>query len=480
MNKVLEKIYECGPIPLQNFLIGSYGRKIRRQRFIEQYREMTDFLEKSQWFTPDELREYQNERLRIVIEAAYANVPYYRRVMDERGLKPSDIRTAADLPKLPHLTKEIVRKNFVELRSRAISHDELVEGHTSGTTGSPFAVLWDQSVSIAHNVFLWRGRRWAGFDFGDRYASLLGRTIVPLRQRRPPFWRINKPWNQFLFSSFHLRREWLPYYVEALRKFDVKAIEAYPSTIYILARYLEETGGELPLNCIVTSSETLLPIQRELIERRFQCKVFDAYSQAERVMFSAECDQHAGHHLHSEFGITEIVDENCSPVPEGGCGIVLATGFWNMGMPLIRFRLGDVSGYETSTCPCGRGLPLLLPVTTKAEDIVITPDGRFITASGLTHPFKPLHGVESSQIIQERLDHLVIKIVKRSDYSDHESELLLEAMQRRLGPEMNIAIDFVDEIPRTANGKYRWVISKVPLKFGNIQTQNLYTHISEK
>lgn len=398
--------------------------------------------------------------------------------MNERGLRPDDICTVEDLPKLPRLTKDIVRRNFADLQSRAVPRKDLVEGHTSGTTGSPFAILWDKSVSIANNAFLWRGRRWAGIRFGDKYASLLGRTIVPLRQRRPPFWRFNKAWNQLLLSSFHLRREWLPYYIEALQAHGVKAIEAYPSTIYVLARHLEEQGATLPLQCVLTSSETLLPLQRELIERQFQCRVYDAYSQAERSMFSAECDRHEGHHLHSEFGIAEIVDDDSAPVPRGSCGMVLATGLWNFGMPLFRYEVGDVSGYQEGACSCGRGLPLLQPVTTKAEDIVVTPDGRFVTASGLTHPFKPLHGIECSQIIQEETAQLLIRIVRCPDYDDRESEILIREMQRRVGPDMRIRLEFVEEIPRTANGKYRWVISKLPLRFGEMETRNLYTHMN--
>ncbi len=102
-------------------------------------------------------------------------------------------------------------------------------------------------------------------------------------------------------------------------------------------------------------------------------------------------------------------------------------------------------------------------VTTKAEDIVTTPDGRYISSSILTHPFKPMHNVAESQIIQEDREHLVIKLITLPSYSEKDTQYLMDEFRKRLGDDMKIKIEFVDSIPRTASGKFRWVISKVPL-----------------
>jgi len=465
-------LYEQSPVFVQNTLVSLEGWRLWRQRFGTRFDEMMAFFEQSQWWPPKQLEEWQNERLRTLISHAYESVPYYQQLMRQRRLTPDDIRRVADLYKLPVLTKETVRTRFKSLIS--VRHGKLVEGHSSGTTGSPISVLWDENAIVAHNAALWRHRRWAGFRLGRPYASLLGRVVVPIKQRTPPFWRHNRPWNQLFLSSFHLEEEFLPSYFDAMRDYGVEALQAYPSTVFILARYLEQLGRTFPLQHIFTSSEPLLDMQRQVIQDRFGCQVYDCYGLAERCMYAGECPMHQGHHLYMEYGITEIVDDRDQPVGDGCYGRIVATGLHNFGMPLIRYEVGDISAYKTVCCACGRGLPLLEAVTTKAEDIVVTPEGKFISASVLTHPFKPMHHVEKSQLIQEALDELRIMIVRRPGYTAEDTSVLLGEMRKRVGTRMNIRIEFVEDIPRSRNGKYRWVISKVPLGYKHQTFKNLY------
>jgi phenylacetate-CoA ligase len=213
---------------------------------------------------------------------------------------------------------------------------------------------------------------------------------------------------------------------------------------------------------VFTSSETLLPLQRSLIEERFECTVFDFYGLAERMAFATQCEAQQ-YHLNFEYAVNEVVDGTGNPVPEGQEGYLVGTSLHNYGMPFIRYKTNDVTAIVTGKCECGRSMPRLKAITTKAEDIIVTPEGKLISSSVLTHPFKPLDSVKESQIIQETIDHLRIRIVPRDDYNDNDSEQLLAALRNRVGHEMKIDLEFVEEIPRTKAGKFRWVISKVPL-----------------
>lgn len=473
LKKISNFIYDSSPVCIQNSLLSLEGRRLWEQRFDREFEKVTELWEKTQWLSRHELVEYQNENLNLLIKHSYETVPYYQRVMKERKLSPKDIKKVTDLHKLPILTKDILRANFKELISTT-PNSKLYEGHSSGTTGTPINVLWDRKVIIVHNAALWRHRSWAGFEFGRSYASLLGRVIVPIKQKKPPFWRHNKPWNQLFLSSFHLEEKNLPYYLEAMKQYGIEALQAYPSTAYILARYLQQAGEYFSLKYIFTSSETLLDLQREVIEERFKCKIYDCYGLAERVMYAGECPSHEGYHLYMEYGITELVNEYNEVVNDGKYGRLLATGLNNYGMPLIRYEVGDISAYKTDKCSCERGLPLLEAITTKAEDIVVTNDGRFISSSVLTHPFKPMDNIEKSQIIQETPEELIIKIVKRANYSDKDTKILLREMYKRVGDAMKIKVEFVNDIPCSSNGKYRWVISKVPLKYKQKVFNNLY------
>jgi phenylacetate-CoA ligase len=309
-----------------------------------------------------------------------------------------------------------------------------------------------------------RQYRWAGarlWRFGDRIAVLRGNVVVPAGRRRPPFWRRNHYHNQLLLSSFHLSPQNLPGYVRELERFRPAVIDGYPSTVYLLARHLLAGGRTLPVRSVITASETLYDFQRAAIEEAFACRVFDYFAAAERVIFATECDRHEGHHLGMEYGVTEILDERHEPVAAGQTGVLVGTSLHNYGMPLLRYVTNDMSALKTRPCSCGRALPLMEDVSTKAEDILALRDGRMISPSVLTHPFKPLHSIEQSQIVQEEYDRITINIVPNERYRAADAEHLVREFQARLGRDVRVDVRVVAGLSRTRAGKFKWVISKV-------------------
>ncbi len=467
-------IYGRLPAGVQNALLSLHGRRLRGRRFGSLYREMRAILARAEGGGRDALLALQAQLLRRLVVRAARDVPYYETMFREAGVDPDSIREPADLRRLPILKRQTVRDRREELVSRAFPRRALLHGHTSGTTGSSLPLLWDRNVDVVTNAVLWRHRAWAGCAFGTRYASLLGRVVVPLSRRRPPFWRENRSWNQMLFSSFHMKEEHLDAYADAMERGRVRFLEAYPSTAYVLARHLVARGRVLRLDAVFTSAEPLLGIQRDTIEAAFSCRVFDYFGAAERAIFAAECPEHRGLHLFDEYGVTELLDPAGRPVEPGKPGRLVVTGLHNFAMPLLRYELGDVSALAPEPCRCGRPLPLLLPVTTKAEDIVVLPDGRFISGSVLTHPFKPMTRIAESQIVQERRDLVRVLIVAREGYGERDEALLLGALRERLGGGVGVRIERVASIPRGPRGKYRWVVSKVPLAFADGESPNLY------
>jgi phenylacetate-CoA ligase len=253
----------------------------------------------------------------------------------------------------------------------------------------------------------------------------------------------------------------LPLYIAEIRRRGIRFLDGYPSTIYILANFLQRHGETLPLQAVFTSSETLHMVQREAFQTAFNCPVYDFYGHAERVIFAGECDQHGGKHLFDEYGVAEILADDGSPVADGMPGMLTGTTLWNRGMPLIRYRTGDLSARSPVPCACGRGLARLADIATKAEDIVVTLDGRYVSPSVLTHPFKPFDQLLKSQIIQDAPDHVLVKLVPSSAFGDEQRAELTAGLQMRLGDGMRIDTMIVDDIPAEKSGKFRWVISKV-------------------
>jgi len=461
MKNISPKLYLSSPCFIQTILLNAYAYKLSRQRFGRDFERLLSWFEETEKWSITDLISYQEERLRIIISHAYDTVPYYRDKMRSLKLLPRDIKTVEDLPKLPVVNKDQIKKNLQSFISTKYLKKNLTHGHTSGTTGSPLDLYWDHGIVLMNNAVDWRQKKWAGFSFGDRHAVILGRVVVPIQKESPPFWRMNYIHNQLWLSAFHMSCDNLPLYLKKLEKFKPRFLEGYPSTLFILAKFLLDRGKSLHLEAALTSAETLFPHQKAVIEEAFECKIFDYYGMAERVVFATECRFHEGKHLNFEYGITEIVDEDGLPVKDGSTGKVIGTSLHNLGMPMIRYQTNDVSSIKIDKCECGKEYPLIESITTKYEDIVITPDGKWISPSVLTHPFKPQKNIIESQIIQEKINFITVKIVKNELFKSSDEKVLLSSLGERLGSGIEINIEYVKEIPRERSGKFRWVISRV-------------------
>ena len=217
--------------------------------------------------------------------------------------------------------------------------------------------------------------------------------------------------NQLLLSSFHLSKANLPAYFEALARVPAGgarrlSVDALPA-------------GEVPAEPRrdvsaagrghVVRDALRLPARGH--RGAVRCRVFDYYALAERVVFSSECERHEGHHIAMEYGIAEVVDADGQPLPRGAVGKLVGTTLHNLAMPLIRYVTNDMTALRNGPCGCGRGLEIMDDVTTKAEDVLTLKDGRLISPSVLTHPFKPLDCIEGSQIVQTAPDAVTVRIV---------------------------------------------------------------------
>ena len=458
---LLQNIYEKLPNIVQTAALNMYAYHVHKERYGKEFFKVYNDLLRTQYYSKEEIIIYQDTELKKIIHHAYDTTSYYRELFDTNSLKPADIQSRNDLYKIPVLTKDLIRENFDGLISSSFKKKELVRGHTSGTTGSPLDILWDQNTCIYTNAVDWRQKNWAGINYGDKLAFVLGRVMVSPGKKTPPFWKMDYIHNQLWMSAFHLSSENIKHYLRKLREYKPVAIEGYPSTVFLLAKFLNESGNTFPVKAVLTSSETLYPQQKEAIEKAFECKIFDFYGMAERVVFSTECDEHTDHHLNFEYGLTEIVDENNNPLGEDEKGFIVSTSLQNYGMPLIRYKTSDISAIKSQQCACGRHMPMLEKITSRTEDVFVCPDGRLISPSILTQPFKQTENIEESQIIQEDINNITIKIVKKAGFKNEDAEKILKDIKHRVGDDVEIKIEFPSQIERSASGKFRWAVSKV-------------------
>lgn len=416
-------------------------------------------LEEAETFSSSKLKQYQEDKLKRTINIAYKHVPFYRKVFQERKLVPNDVKTIEDLQKLPIIDKGTVRAHFKELgndKYRGIVN----KGYTSGTTGTPGQFLRDMQSINLESAAIVQHQRWANVARGDNRIFLRGEKVVQIERNKPPFWRFNRFKNQLIMSSYHLAEQYLPYYVRKIKEFSPKMLEAYPSTAYILAQYLERMDDSLDIPVVHTSSEPLYPHWRKLIENRLSAKIFDWYGMAERVCFAGECEAHVGLHTFSGYGITEFVNPSTNETNESN-GVIVGTTLNNFIMPLIRYRTNDLSHAMEGNCTCGRKYLRIHPIETKYENMIITPDGKYISPSLLTFCFKSAINIKMSQIIQSKDGSIKIKIVGEKYFKEQDGEHLISEVRGILGNNIKISTELVKNIERTKGGKFQWIISEI-------------------
>lgn len=385
---------------------------------------------------------------------AVQHVPYYRDLGLEKSI--ADTRPGESLKAFPVIDKATVRdhaKQFLAVNTKR----PLFKGSTSGTTGSPLTLFQDLNAINRENAFIWRQLGWAGLKRGERRVWMRGDLIVPYMVDSPPFWRMNYAENMLMFSSYHLSDQTALGYIQALARFDPVVIQAYPSSVGFLARWLEASGQHYrgqSLKGIVTSSEMLDAGQRAVVEEQFGCRVFDWYGQFERVAAIGTCEQ-GRQHIVSDYSFVELLPA------EDGLFEIVGTGFNNFAMPLIRYRTGDFLRLddETSRCGCGRAFQLVAAVQGRADDVVKLPDGRHVGRLG--HIFKGVDGILESQIRQDQINRIDLVVVPAADYGPPVELRLLANARERLGTSVQIQVAVVDAIDRTSNGKLRAVVCNV-------------------
>ncbi|MCU0240881.1 MAG: glycosyltransferase, partial [Vicinamibacteria bacterium] len=294
-------------------------------------------LRATQWLSPAELRELQDEKLRRLVRHAYRNVPYYRIRMQAAGLRPEDIRGQVDLKLLPFLTKDDVRRNlYFDILSENHDKHEMLRISTSGSTGEPFVVYVDRAQLEFRWAATLRAQEWTGYRFGDPCLRLwhqtIGMTRDQIRKERADAW-----FNRRKFVPvFKMRKDGLENMARAIADWRPVLMDGYAEALDLLAHHVRESGRiDARPRAIMSSAQSLPPASRKIIEEAFGCRVFDKYGAREFSGIAYECEAHAGHHVVGEGYIVEILRDG-QPVAPGEIGEIVITDLNNYCLPFIR------------------------------------------------------------------------------------------------------------------------------------------------
>lgn len=407
----------------------------------------------------------QRRRLRSTIQHAYESVPFYRRVMNERGLAPDDFQTAADLAKLPFIGDADLQRSPEEFVSTRIEECARYAVYTSGTqSGRRTVIYWDEAASLRQLAYHERDRvvynRLAGQGWGQRQLYILPPTSSSLETRA--FWdaRTLTPHSlaQRHVVSSNLRFDEVISQINAVRPVVVFSYGSYAEQF---ARYVDGCGLAVAGPKVwMYGGDMLSPAGRQLLEERLGCTVYSTYQTAESGRLGFQCERCQGFHLNVDLCAVRLVDDGGRAVPPGERGEVVVSNLHNRAMVLLNYRLGDLAVLSPEPCACGRSLPVLGRLEGKRSEAIFLPGGRSLSVYQVENACaEERKSTLAAQLVQPAPDRLIWRVVAAPGV-DLEAlrGRFVETTTRFVGGSFRVAVEFVQEIPSTPQGKLRRVI----------------------
>ena len=392
---------------------------------------------------------FQVERLEKLLRHAYQTTPYYRELLKTES---------PDISQIPPLEKKNIREQLAELCSTAFTAEQRIENATGGSTGTPLVFYQDRNYWNQRNLSVYYFDRWAGWNFGGPQLIIWGAPADleddgHWKHRLSNFWR-----NQYWLNGFRLTDKAMLAMFEQMNQYPPQTILAYPSSLYQFATFLSDNGliPKWQLKGIISSAEMLHPHYRSLAEIIFKARVYNRYGGREVGLIAMECAEGRMH-----INARDLYLEIDSPDPYSKPGEILVTQLNNYAMPFIRYRIGDIGMLSDEPCPCGNDLPILAELLGRTTATFRTKTGTLIHGGYFTRQFYGLKGVNQFQIIQETLKHCVLKVVANERWTEATRRHLVQCIQKALGGDVVVTVEFVEDIPLSASGKREYTISKV-------------------
>ena len=415
----------------------------------------------------EDLEALQLERLQALVKRVYQKIPLYKESFDKAGIKPEDIKSLADLTKLPFTVKQDMRDAY-PFGLFAVPRKDVVRVHcSSGTTGTATVVGYtqkdlenwgdcfaralygagcgpDSTLQIAYGYGLFTGGLGA-HNGGER----AGCTVLPM-------------------STGNTKRQ-----VRLMKDFDVDCLCCTPSYALNIAEVAQEEGydvHEFPIHAGILGAEPCSEATRAEIEQKMGIQVYDIYGLSE-VMgpgVACECEKQHGLHVCEDQFIIEILDpKTLQPVPDGEWGEVVFTTLCKECSPLVRYRTRDISRILVGECECGRTFRRMDRIAGRTDDMMIL-RGVNVFPSQIEEEIVSFPEIAPQyQLIlttKGTLDHAELRVETVPEFPFDEIrrlEKLKKDLQKALKENLQIAVDVKIVEPKTierAEGKAKRII----------------------
>lgn len=399
-------------------------------------------------------RDWTGGRLAEVLRLA-ARTPYGRRIGGGESLAG-----------WPLLEKAAVLRDPAAFR---VPRTPLVaKASTGGTSGEPLRLVRSLRSIAFEQACIDRMLELLGLEPSRaRIAILRGDSIKDPADLAPPYWRFDAGGQRLLLSSFHLNGATVAAYAEALERFAPDVLWAHPNTIDSLCVHLQRAGRRLSLPRALTSSEVLRPAQWRFITATLGCRLLDYYGQAERVGFAYALAPGEYRFLP---GYAHIELRRAGGTGEdAGQALyeIVGTSLWNLAMPLVRYRTGDLARLpaslgEQALEEVALGVRPFEGILGRDGDFLLSPEGTRLISPG--HFVREVPHLARVQVIQESAAQVRILVLDTEAFSGADEARLLRNVRAKVPPSMQVSVERVATLERTARGKTPFVIHRPAVK----------------
>jgi phenylacetate-CoA ligase len=425
-------------------------------------------LDQSQWLPPAVLAREQMRQLSAVVKHAYATIPFYRARLSAADIDPGRMLDADTWSRMPILTRRDLQELGPAMVSAAVprQHGPVGSLESSGSTGKPVTGYTTAVTRLMWNVLSLRQLVWHRRDPALKLAAIRwfksDKALPPEGLKQTQWWSADgSPFQSGPGVALNIKAtvgeqaDWL------LRE-KPGYLLTYPSNLLALAQHFRTQGLRLGgLQGVDTLSEICTPETRRWCREVFGVGLADIYSAREVGYMALQCPDHEHYHVQSESVLIEVLDADDRPCQPGEVGRVVVSTLLNFAAPLLRYEIGDMAEVGSS-CPCGRGLPVLKRILGRVRNMLRLPNGDRIW------PVFNLFEAETAipfyqiQVVQKTLDDLEVHLVAKGKPTAEDEQKFAASLTAALRHPFCIRMRYVDSIARSAGGKYEDFLSELP------------------
>jgi phenylacetate-CoA ligase len=406
-------------------------------------------------------------KLDATLRWAFETVPAYQAF---RGLLDGKRDVRDVLHMLPVTDKLDIKRHPDAYMSRSMGHKSRLEMFTGGSTRNPMQFYLQKHVSRPKEyAFIHDFRERVGMGPADAVLALRGRTVQSAAQPGGSIWMYEPIKRQLILSSDHLERRYMPAYAQALAMHRPVYIEAFPSALYPLARWL--AANPMPeftreVKGVMLYSENVYGFQMEKFREVFGCPILSHYGHSERVLMAASMPDDERYFFWPQYGFFELLDAENRPITQPGkLGFVVGTSFDNKVMPFVRYRTGDLAMLSDRGHPLLPGYPACERIVGRLQEFIVCRDHRLvsITTIGVAH-FPELAAVETIQYEQDRPGHVALKVVADHPLTSEQTDRIARAVSAKMQGGCDVDVVQVERIARTPRGKSRMLVQNLDIR----------------